>query len=107
MNDFLGPDRSSAARACASVQNVKFVVLRDSSGFPHAFWEVLPCGVPLNGELLGDYGNSFWESWGEESQDDACVAAPALSPLLLGILCGLRGWSARLPIAVDDGDKAS
>ena len=107
-NDFLGPDRSPKAREeCATAQNVRFVVLRDSSGFPHPFWEVLPVGVKEHDELLGDYGDPFWEPWAEGSHDKACAAAPELSPLLRGILFGLRGWTSKLAISIDgegDGD---
>ena len=84
-----GPDRASRP---GQRQNVKFVCLKDGSGFPHIFWKCIRA-VPKGGALWGDYGDDFWE----HKQDDD----PIFAAMLRRMLYTVRGCSAAFPIPLD------
>ena len=89
VNDAFGPDRASRP---GQRQNVKFVCLKDGSGFPHIFWKCIRA-VPKGGALWGDYGDDFWE----HKQDDD----PIFAAMLRRMLYTVRGCSAAFPIPLD------
>ena len=107
VNDVFGPDRSHDAKArLRPQQNVKFRILADGSGFPHAFWEVIS-PIPPGQLLLGDYGDSFWAAGPPaqpaegESEWQQLREGLVLSALMRRLMNALRGRSATFPISCD------
>ena len=96
VNDAFGPNRDAATKAkFKKRKNVKFVVLKDGSGFPHVFWKCIS-PIPAGGTLWGDYGDDYW---GEFEQAE--VSEPMHSAMMRRLLFMLRGCSAACPLKVE------
>ena len=96
MNDAFGPVRDRAEqkklKAVLPRQNVKFVYIKDGSGFPHIFWMCIR-DIEADETLWGDYGDEYWQ----HKQDED----PIFSAMLRRMLHTLRGRSEAFPIPVE------
>ena len=85
VNDAFGSDsaarrRAQQGRSSATPQNVRFFMVRDHAGFPHAFWKVLR-PIPPGAQLLGDYGDGYWAEGGQHGDTQPLVDAEACRTL--------------------------
>ena len=85
------------------MQNVRFVLIKDRSGFPHIFWKCIR-EVPAGDTIWGDYGDAYWESEDSASAADLEVSdGPIVSAMMRRLLQTLRGCAAAFPLAVECG----
>ena len=77
------------------LQNVKFVILSDGSGFPHVFWKCIRA-ISAGATIWGDYGDNYWSEYHPDAPTHGL-----LSVMMRRLLGTLRGCSAQFPIAVD------
>ena len=71
---------------------------RRSSGQPHVFWKVIR-EVEADAQLLGDYGDAFWENFDASAGAAASSSdVPTLPMVLQRLLFAVEGSTSENPV---------